>query len=1037
MFVCQLDSDHDFYSPTGDTVLTTVAEKKKKYSAKQVKKADQAVELQERLGWASGSDVLKLIKNNSFVTPPEIVRDDLARAVDIYGPSVSMTKGKTRLLPTKAGIYEHIERSILAYQVLHVDIFFVSGLPFLAAVCDPIMYTVSELLKNRTARHVLEVLLLIVRYFQKHTIVIKSIISDGEGALSKLDNPISALGINLVLRTGRHDPLVERKIETIKGKVRSCIHSQPYRVPKFMLILMVCFITYCVNLVPTRGTDGIHSPRENLTGRKLSKHDIPTIFGRYYEVTVANTDNSMNERTNSCIAMGVDRRGEPRFYKLATGGFVHRISQFTLFPTPDRVINHMNNISRQPRQSVSPDPTWEIGVGKLRRKVNDVDLEVLPMSLMPLSHYAVPTANDYSSVGSQIIEQQVHGISPTNNQPTAIFHPDEMIIEKESNNLMGNVNEIDNDAFIADNHNNNDNIIDDSPQSIPTDTVNSDPLLQPPVVEEVLEELKATHGYNLRPRKRNIVMQIGYNKAKKLFGKEATISYAKEQFNLYQAKCLSPVNWESLTGKQKKRVLRALTFFKEKKDSRGVFEKLKGRSVADGSKQDRSLYEDTASPTASTPSVFLNLMIAAREKRIVKVVDIPGAYLKADMIGEEVHVIFDKVGSAILCMIDPMYSQYLRNDGCLICKVDKALYGLVESAKLWYDTLRSKLEGFGYERNPKDLCVFNKEVDDEQVTVTFHVDDLLITSVNENGIDELIKNLSADFDCELKPSTGNVLSYLGMTIDFTDDNHVEIRMERCIDELIASSGITKEYNSPAGNNLFVIGDGVELDVDKNKMFHSLVAKALYISKRARPDVSVAVNFLTRRVLQPTTVDWKKLERVVGYLKRTKDLGLRLNSLEDLCVYGYADASFAIHHDYKSQSGLFITCGQGALYVKSNVQKLNTKSSSESELVALSDGSGQVLWTRDYLIFQGYELGPAVIYQDNMSTISLIKRGNPASEKTRHINIRYFFLKDRIESGEVKIEYMNTNNMIADVLTKPLQGAQFAKLRDALLGHSVC
>ena len=132
-----------------------------------------------------------------------------------------------------------------------------------------------------------------------------------------------------------------------------------------------------------------------------------------------------------------------------------------------------------------------------------------------------------------------------------------------------------------------------------------------------------------------------------------------------------------------------MTLFKEKKDSRGVFEKLKG--LADGSKQDRSLYEYTASPTASTPAVFLNVMIAAREKRKVKVVDIPGAYLKADMTGEEVHVIFDKVGSALLCMIDGEYSKYLRDDGCITCRVDKALYGLIKSAKLWYTTLKEKL----------------------------------------------------------------------------------------------------------------------------------------------------------------------------------------------------------------------------------------------------------------------------------------------------------------------------------------------------------
>ena len=970
---------------------------------------------------------------------PNLSHADFARAIDIYGPSVGSTKGKTRARSTKSNVYEYIERTILASQVVHIDVFFVSGISFLAAVADPIMYTISELLKTRTARSLMEVILLVIRYLQKNTIVVRAIISDREGALNKLDNAISSLGIHLVLRTGRHDPLVERKIETIKGKVRSCIHGQPYKVPKFMLILMVCFITYCINLVPTRGTNGIHSPRENLTGKKISPTDIPTIFGRYYEVTVANTDNSMDERTNSCIAMGIDRGGEPRFYKLATGGFIHRISQYVLFPTPQNVIDHMNRVAGQPRQQTSANPHWEIGLGKQKRVVTDVEEDVLPQALMPKAHYPVPEASDYSSVGAQRVVIDHNGVTPVSTTPTEVIHPDDIYVD-----TMSNTDDIIVDEPIPVTDNEASEVVDQTdnieaepliPNVIEVNNLN-DPLLQNPVLNDI-NDIKASHGYNLRPRKKNVVMQIGYNKAKKLFGKEATISYAKEQFNLHQAGCISPVRWNSLNHQQKRKVLRAMTFFKEKKDSRGVFEKLKGRSVADGSKQDRSLYEDTSSPTASTPAVFLNLMIAAKEKRIVKVVDIPGAFLKADMIGEEVHVIFDKVGSAILCVIDPVYKEYLRDDGCLTCKVDKALYGLVESAKLWYNTLKSKLEDYGYVINPKDLCVFNKDINGEQVTVTFHVDDLLITSINEAGIDELINNLSIDFDCELKPSIGPVLSYLGMTIDFTNENYVELRMERCIDELISSSGMHREYSTPAAVKLFDIGDGNALDSDKCKLFHSLVAKSLYISKRGRPDISVAVNFLTRRVLSPTTVDWKKLERVIGYLKRTKNMGLRLNSLEDLCIYGYVDASFAVHSDYKSQSGVFITCGRGALYVKSTVQKLNTKSSSESELVAVSDGAGQILWTRDFLIFQGYELGPAIVYQDNMSTISLIKRGNPASEKTRHINIRYFFIKDRVDSGELKIEYMCTNDMMADVLTKPLQGEKFNQMRDCLLGHIVC
>jgi hypothetical protein len=123
---------------------------------------------------------------------------------------------------------------------------------------------------------------------------------------------------------------------------------------------------------------------------------------------------------------------------------------------------------------------------------------------------------------------------------------------------------------------------------------------------------------------------------------------------------------------------------------------------------------------------------------------------------------------------------------------------------------------------------------------------------------------------------------------------------------------------------------------------------------------------------------------------------------------------------------------GPVFVKSTKQKLMSKSSTESELIGLSDCVTQVVWTRQFLIHQGYELPPATVFQDNKSTISLVEKGRSTSERTRHINIRFFFVKDKIDSGYVKIEYLPTGEMIADILTKPLQGGLFRKLRRQLL-----
>ena len=128
----------------------------------------------------------------------------------------------------------------------------------------------------------------------------------------------------------------------------------------------------------------------------------------------------------------------------------------------------------------------------------------------------------------------------------------------------------------------------------------------------------------------------------------------------------------------------------------------------------------------------------------------------------------------------------------------------------------------------------------------------------------------------------------------------------------------------------------------------------------------------------------------------------------------------------------ITLGAGAIFVKSSKQKLNAKSSTEAELIGLSDALGQVIWTRHFLQAQGYDMGPATVFQDNMSTIHMVRNGAPTSERSRHVNIKFFFAKDRVDSGEIKVEYCPTEDMLADLFTKPLQGEQFRKLRALLL-----
>jgi Reverse transcriptase (RNA-dependent DNA polymerase) len=531
-----------------------------------------------------------------------------------------------------------------------------------------------------------------------------------------------------------------------------------------------------------------------------------------------------------------------------------------------------------------------------------------------------------------------------------------------------------------------------------------------------------------------VIMQMTTRKAEQAHGYAAMRAHIKEIKQLVDRSTLRPVYWDSLSSQAKKRVIRSHTVFKCKFDPvTGEFQKIKARHVGDGNQQDRSQYDDISSPTVSAHAVYIGAGIAAAEVRIVKTADIPGAYLNGWLpSGIEVHVHLDEYSSAILVHLDESYRKYLRDDRTMVVKLDKALYGLIESAKIWFDTLSASLVALGFTRNPKEPCVLNKTVDGVQVTIFLYVDDLMFTSRSEALIDDVI--------AELKKSYGNIvvhegkqLPYLGQEFDFRTPGQVTIRMRKYVEDLLTASGIEGTADTPASESLFSVRDAPKLDAQQAKDFHSQVASVLYMAKRARPDLLTAVSFLTRRTVSPDQDDLKKLHRLLKYINGTRELGLTIRPEGGMQVHAFVDASYAVHPDFKSHTGSAITIGGGATYAKSSAQKINTKSSTESELVGASDSSGHIIWVRDFLIGQGYAMGPAILYQDNMSAMALMEKGYSSSDKTRHINVRYFFIRDLVDRGELEIKYCPTDSMLADLLTKPLQGQQFAELRDRLLG----
>ena len=525
----------------------------------------------------------------------------------------------------------------------------------------------------------------------------------------------------------------------------------------------------------------------------------------------------------------------------------------------------------------------------------------------------------------------------------------------------------------------------------------------------------------------------------KEFGEDGLIALGKEVGQLHERKVAKPVDGSKLTREQKRASLRYLMFLTKKRCGR-----IKARGCADGRKQRATTTKEEASaPTVAIESVMLSATIDAMEKRDVATVDIPGAFMQAD-IDEVVHIKFEGEIAEMLVKMDPkLYRKYIKDEHgkpVLYVELLKALYGTMRAALLFWKLLSSKLVLWGFEINPYDWCLANKMIDGKQCTILWHVDDLKISHVDAEVVTGIIELMKDEFGKEapLTVTRGKVHDYLGMTLDYSEEGKVKIKMLDYVEKMLAD--LPKEMDgeaiTPAANHLFDVDeDSPKMGEEQAQFYHTYVAKTLFLCKRARPDLQPTVAFLSTRIQSCNEDDYKKLVRMLQFLRATKSDYLTLSAESLHNVRWWVDASYAVHPDMKSHTGGCMSLGRGVIYGTSKKHRLNTKSSTESEVVSVDDVLPQMLWTLYFLEAQGYKIDDNILYQDNKSSILLETNGRGSSGKrTRHINVRYFFIADRVKSKEVRIEHCPTGIILDDYFTKPQQGKLFKQMRDMIMGN---
>ena len=511
-----------------------------------------------------------------------------------------------------------------------------------------------------------------------------------------------------------------------------------------------------------------------------------------------------------------------------------------------------------------------------------------------------------------------------------------------------------------------------------------------------------------------------------------TIKEALPSFLFYKAKEELPVpnatpephsdSWRLILSKKAKRRIRAKRI------------KLKGRWVGGGHRQRRAeALAERVAPTARGPTHSIIMAIAAFEGRRLQIGDIPAAYLQADHVpsnGKPVYIVADKHTTALIVKAYPYTAAMVRHNGTMILRVAKAMYGLVESAWLWYKELERHLLSIGYTVSEYDRGLFYKKkyVNGKCVASNFasvHVDDIASAATNNAEGAQLELEFWSSMEAKwpgIKRQFGPHYKHLSWNI-YQDPRTMEIRKSQkdYLLDVVKASGVVQEQKLPCRCNLLTSDpESPLLPAEGVSNYRSTLQKIAY-AREGRPDFDFTVSHLQSKHSAPSEQDWKDLGHLLGYIKRFPEREIVFKPT-DLQLRGYVDAAYNITSDARSHYGYAITLGASLISSKGGRIKSVVRSSTEAEISAVNEIVSELLWCRDILEELGYPQAPMPIREDNQSCITMLQQ-EPRNfhSKSKHVRVKWAFFREEYGKKTLFLQYCPTKSMVADLLTKPLSG----------------
>jgi hypothetical protein len=447
----------------------------------------------------------------------------------------------------------------------------------------------------------------------------------------------------------------------------------------------------------------------------------------------------------------------------------------------------------------------------------------------------------------------------------------------------------------------------------------------------------------------------------------------------------------------------------------------KARFVAKGYSQTKGTdYHETFAPTANMSSIRTVAQIAAQNDLILHQMDVKTAYLNADIDCE-------------IYMEQPEgFEQKGGNDETFVWKLNKSLYGLKQSGRNWNKMLDKHFSDNGFVQSPSDHCVYTKTKNDDMTVVLVWVDDIIIGAKTDEKIKETKLMLQSKFKMK---DLGRLSYFLGIEFQQGPD-FVKMNQRKYIQKILEKFEMTecKPRTTPSEQKW---DDERKEPVDPRK-YRELVGSLIYLMICTRPDICWVVTKLSQHLSAPVESHWIAAKHVLRYLKGTIDHELCYRKNESgLILSGYSDADWAASEDdRRSTSGYCFSLNPKGPFIswKSRKQPTVALSSCEAEYIALAGAVQESLYLDQLLNNIGCTVqeGPTVIFEDNQGAIALA--GNPVNrQRSKHIDIKYHFIRSEVNNGRVTLRYCPTANMVADIFTKPASKMKLGSFQSLIFG----